>query len=124
MTKLTMAYALLALEEAGYEQASNKPMAFGKVMGPITITCRVSVENDIIRGEFTALIQYVGLNYSSKLSVPLMIGSDVTKAEKSILVGLEEKVIYSRDEARNTWETLDKTYLNLQTLLRLAEPKK
>lgn len=122
MSKLSLAYAINALEAKGYEQASNA-ISFLIVRGPVTIRCNVCNRDGMIEGRFVADLQYMDLNFQTRINHPLLIESDVTKAEEMILSKLADQVTYARDQARHIWETLDKSYLNAQTLLKLETSK-
>src|SRR6476620_3781673 len=115
MTKdLSYSYAILALEEKGYEQANNKPSSFAKTLGALSIVCRLGKLDALVNGAFFATITVEDQTYQTRLTVPVLIASDIEKAEQELLSSLNSTI----EEAR---ELLKVDYLRSEDIARRAK---
>lgn len=86
MNSLSIANAIIALESKNYEQASNRRLAFMRVVGNLSITCRVNEDNGTVYGAFVANLFLVGLGaFQAKATSQVINAADITRVEAALI---------------------------------------
>ena len=124
MPNLVQSHAILALEAMGYEQASGKPNSFGKVIGSVTATCRLTNNDSVITGSFTLQLNHESGLFQGNSIVPVMIESDINRGEQLAFQDLTNHVQNMWDNAKSRWERLDRAFNGAATLIRIEGDEK
>lgn len=98
MDKLLTAYALNALEAAGYEEGEKNKYRFARVDNIVTFTATVQTVNDVVCVTLQAVLSmYQHIEHASEVIRAPLTPSEIHKGERMLIATLYERLKNHRD---------------------------